>query len=136
MPSTTIRKRRHRPRDAGGLVQEGWLETVLNRAGTTFRKLADADKQGLDETKAIELMLEQPSMIKRPVLAYGAGKADRRLQAGDLCSGVQTLGLARRAAEKGKDGTGVRVLSRPLTCPSWRTPRWNVACDAIANAGT
>jgi arsenate reductase (glutaredoxin) len=57
----------------GWCKKEGW-ETVLNRTGTTFRKLADADKQGLDETKAIKLMLEQPSMIKRPVLAYGAGK--------------------------------------------------------------
>ena len=45
----------------------GW-ETVLNRAGTTFRKLDDADKQDLDQEKAIALMLAQPSMIKRPVL--------------------------------------------------------------------
>jgi arsenate reductase (glutaredoxin) len=45
----------------------GW-ETLLNRAGTTFRKLPDADKAGLNETKAIKLMLAQPSMIKRPVL--------------------------------------------------------------------
>ena len=45
----------------------GW-ETVLNRAGTTFRKLPDADKTGIDEAKAIALMLAQPSMIKRPVL--------------------------------------------------------------------
>jgi arsenate reductase len=45
----------------------GW-EAVLNRAGTTFRKLADTDKQALDANKAIALMLEQPSMIKRPVL--------------------------------------------------------------------
>ncbi|EJL27186.1 transcriptional regulator, Spx/MgsR family [Caulobacter sp. AP07] len=48
----------------------GW-ETLLNRAGTTFRKLPDADKQGLDEAKAIALMLAQPSMIKRPVLDLG-----------------------------------------------------------------
>jgi arsenate reductase (glutaredoxin) len=48
----------------------GW-ETLLNRAGTTFRKLPDAKKEGLDELKAIALMLEQPSMIKRPVLARG-----------------------------------------------------------------
>ena len=48
----------------------GW-ETLLNRAGTTFRKLPDADKQGIDEAKAIELMLAQPSMIKRPVLVRG-----------------------------------------------------------------
>lgn len=47
--------------------QVGW-ETLLNRAGTTFRKLPDADKVGLSEAKAIELMLAQPSMIKRPVL--------------------------------------------------------------------
>lgn len=45
----------------------GW-ETVLNRAGTTFKKLADTDKADLNRTKAIELMLAQPSMIKRPVL--------------------------------------------------------------------
>ncbi len=44
---------------------------MINRAGTTFRKLADADKVSLNETKAIRLMLEQPSMIKRPVLERG-----------------------------------------------------------------
>jgi arsenate reductase len=49
----------------------GW-ETLLNRAGTTFRKLGDADKANLDERKAIALMLAQPSMIKRPVLELGA----------------------------------------------------------------
>ena len=48
----------------------GW-ETLLNHAGTTFRKLPDAAKEGLGEKKAIALMLEQPSMIKRPVLAVG-----------------------------------------------------------------
>ena len=45
----------------------GW-ETLLNRAGTTFRKLADVDKAALDESRAIALMAAQPSMIKRPVL--------------------------------------------------------------------
>ena len=45
----------------------GW-ETVLNRAGTTFRKLDDGAKTDFDREKAISLMLEQPSMIKRPVL--------------------------------------------------------------------
>ncbi|WP_201860246.1 ArsC family reductase [Microvirga soli] len=45
----------------------GW-ETLLNRAGTTFRKLPEADKSGLDEGRALALMLDQPSMIKRPVL--------------------------------------------------------------------
>jgi arsenate reductase len=48
----------------------GW-EMLLNRAGTTFRKLPDADKEGLNERKAIALMLAQPSMIKRPVLEAG-----------------------------------------------------------------
>jgi arsenate reductase len=48
----------------------GW-EVVLNRAGTTFRKLPDADKEKLTEKKAIALMLAQPSMIKRPVLDVG-----------------------------------------------------------------
>jgi arsenate reductase len=54
----------------------GW-QTVLNRAGTTFRKLVDADKQGLTEDKAIALMVEQPSMIKRPVI-----EADGKLEIG------------------------------------------------------
>jgi len=47
--------------------QLGW-ETLLNRAGTTFRKLPDAEKADLNEKKALALMLAQPSMIKRPVL--------------------------------------------------------------------
>jgi arsenate reductase len=51
----------------------GW-ETLLNRAGTTFKKLPDKDKAGLSEAKAIALMLKQPSMIKRPVLDAGGGK--------------------------------------------------------------
>ena len=51
----------------------GW-ETLLNRAGTTFRKLPDQDKDGLTEKKAIALMLAQPSMIKRPVLEAERGK--------------------------------------------------------------
>lgn len=45
----------------------GW-ETLLNRAGTTYRKLAEAERAGVDEARAIQLMLAQPSMIKRPVL--------------------------------------------------------------------
>jgi arsenate reductase len=45
----------------------GW-ETLLNRAGTTFRKLPEKDKASVTEKKAIALMLDQPSMIKRPVL--------------------------------------------------------------------
>ncbi len=52
--------------------QVGW-EVLLNRAGTTFKKLPDADKQGIDQAKAIALMLAQPSMIKRPVLEADGG---------------------------------------------------------------
>jgi arsenate reductase len=48
----------------------GW-EMLLNRAGTTFRKLPDAKKKDIDVRRAIALMLEQPSMIKRPVLEHG-----------------------------------------------------------------
>jgi len=48
----------------------GW-ERLLNRAGTTFRKLAEADRVDLDEGRAIALMVAQPSMIKRPVLTRG-----------------------------------------------------------------
>ena len=49
-------------------------ETLLNRAGTTFKKLPDKDKAGLTERKAMALMEAQPSMIKRPVLDLGGGK--------------------------------------------------------------
>lgn len=48
----------------------GW-DVVLNRAGTSFRKLPDAAKAPLDAAAAIELMLGQPSMIKRPILVAG-----------------------------------------------------------------
>jgi arsenate reductase (glutaredoxin) len=51
----------------------GW-ETLLNRAGTTFRKLPESEKANLDARKAVQLMLAQPSMIKRPVLVLGGGK--------------------------------------------------------------
>ncbi len=52
------------------MAEHGW-ETVLNRAGTTFRALPEADKTGLDAGRAVALMLAQPSMIKRPVLELG-----------------------------------------------------------------
>jgi arsenate reductase (glutaredoxin) len=50
----------------------GW-EALLNRAGTTFKKLPEADKTGLDQSKAIALMLAQPTMIKRPVVEHPGG---------------------------------------------------------------
>lgn len=54
----------------GWAKEVGW-EKLLNRAGTTFRKLPDADRDSLTEAKAIALMVAQPSMIKRPVLEAG-----------------------------------------------------------------
>ncbi len=54
----------------GWCRKAGW-ETLLNRSGTTFRKLPDADRTGLDEKTAVALMLGQPSMIRRPVLESG-----------------------------------------------------------------
>ena len=60
-----------RGRLEGWVRKAGW-ETLLNRAGTTFRKLPDRDKEGLTEAKAIQLMIANPSMIKRPVLEAGA----------------------------------------------------------------
>ena len=57
----------------GWAKKAGW-ETLLNRAGTTFKKLPDKDKESVTEKKAIALMLRQPSMIKRPVLELGGGK--------------------------------------------------------------
>ncbi len=55
------------------LKKTGW-ETLLNRAGTTFRKLPDVDKTDLHGEKAIALMLGHPSAIKRPVVELGGGK--------------------------------------------------------------
>jgi Spx/MgsR family transcriptional regulator len=57
----------------GWAKKAGW-EALLNRAGTTFRKLPESDKEGLTEAKAIRLMLAQPSAIKRPVLELSGGK--------------------------------------------------------------
>ena len=56
-----------KPTLEGWARKVGW-EVLLNRAGTTFKKLPDADKEGITEKKALLLMLAQPSMIKRPVL--------------------------------------------------------------------
>lgn len=56
---------------------QGWIDTLgweklLNRSGTTFRKLPDEQKDGLDAAKARALMLEQPAMIRRPVVEAGS----------------------------------------------------------------
>lgn len=65
----------------------GW-EVLLNRAGTTFKKLPEADKQAIDAEKAISLMLAQPSMIKRPVL-----DVEGRLTVGFKPEAYSALGL-------------------------------------------
>lgn len=57
---------------AGWMDRVGW-EALLNKAGTTFRKLPEDEKSGLDRDRAMRLMLEQPSMIRRPVLETGNG---------------------------------------------------------------
>src|SRR3954466_292982 len=62
-----------RARLEGWVKKAGW-ETLLNRAGTTFKKLPDKDKEGLTGKKAVALMLAQPSMIKRPVLELSGGR--------------------------------------------------------------
>lgn len=54
-------------------IEQAGLDTVLNRVGTTFRKLPDADKAGIDTAKAVALMVAQPSLIKRPIVEYPGG---------------------------------------------------------------
>lgn len=49
------------------------LDKILNRRGTTFRKLDDAQKADIDAPKAVALMVAQPGMIKRPVVEYPGG---------------------------------------------------------------
>lgn len=56
-----------------GWAETAGLDTVLNRAGTTFRKLSEADKADLGPDKAIALMVAQPSLIKRPVVEHDGG---------------------------------------------------------------
>ena len=63
-----------RERLRGWVAEHGW-ETILNRSGTTFRALPDEAKANVDAARAVELMLAQPGMIKRPVLDLG----DRRI---------------------------------------------------------
>lgn len=72
----------------GWAAELGW-EKLLNRAGTTFRKLPEADRQEIDEDKAVALMLAQPSMIKRPVFDLG----DRRLVGFKEPEWAQALGM-------------------------------------------
>lgn len=59
-------------RIAGWVELAGW-DVVLNRRGTTFRGLPDADKTGIDAVKAVSIMAANPSCIKRPVVEYSGG---------------------------------------------------------------
>jgi arsenate reductase len=54
------------------VAEKGW-EVVLNRRGTTFRQLPDADKADIDAAKAVRLMAAHPSTIKRPVVEHSGG---------------------------------------------------------------
>jgi len=54
-------------------IRQAGLDAVLNRAGTTFRKLPDADKAGIDAARAVALMVAQPSLIKRPIVEHPGG---------------------------------------------------------------
>ncbi|NMN03078.1 MULTISPECIES: arsenate reductase [unclassified Novosphingobium] len=56
-----------------GWVDQAGLDKVLNKAGTTFRKLPDADKTDLTTDKAVALMVAQPSLIKRPIVEHEGG---------------------------------------------------------------
>ena len=56
-----------------GWVEQAGLDKVLNKAGTTFRKLSEEAKADLDAAKAVALMVEQPSLIKRPIVEHSGG---------------------------------------------------------------
>lgn len=68
-----------------GWVKELGMEIVLNKRGTTWRKLADEDKDGLSEDQVIDLLMENPAMIKRPIMDFGS---------------VRTIGFAKKDQEQ------------------------------------
>ncbi|MDJ0642417.1 MAG: arsenate reductase [Erythrobacter sp.] len=61
------------PANLAEWIADQGVDVVLNRRGTTFRKLSDADKADIDETKAVTLLQEHTSMIKRPVVVHSGG---------------------------------------------------------------
>ena len=89
----------------GWARKAGW-EKLLNRAGTTFRKLPDADKADLDQARAVALMVANPSCIKRPIVEH----------AGGLLVGFKADEWA----------TALLSISRPRCWPSWNgsPPDW------------
>ncbi|MFA6220592.1 MAG: arsenate reductase [Erythrobacter sp.] len=61
------------PAKLAAWIEARGLDAVLNRRGTTFRKLTEDQKAGIDTARAVALMVEQPGMIKRPVVEYPGG---------------------------------------------------------------
>lgn len=80
-----------RPRLEAWAREVGW-QTLCNRAGTTFRKLPDQEKRDLTETRALDLMVAHPSMIKRPVLVVSSGSDTSILVGFDPAAYAETLG--------------------------------------------
>ena len=81
------------------LAQCGW-ETLLNRKGTTWRQLApEVQARVVDAASARELMLEQASVIKRPVIAWPSGTVTVGLStaAGPCATRYPTLQSRKRA---------------------------------------
>ena len=104
----------------------GW-ETLLNRAGTTFKKLPDSDKEGLSEKKALALMLAQPSMIKRPVLEIG----------GKLLVGFKPDIYAKEVGAKSRiDGTENNKASGDFHEPMTRKPTTSVTPSDISRTAS
>ena len=74
--ASTIAFHDYKKEGASPAKLEAWIalhgvDTVLNRRGTTFRKLSDEEKADIDETKAVRLLEANPSMIKRPIVEHG-----------------------------------------------------------------
>ena len=61
------------PAKLAAWIEAEGVDTVLNRRGTTWRKLPDAEKEGIDRDRAVALMAAQPSLVKRPVVEYEGG---------------------------------------------------------------
>jgi arsenate reductase (glutaredoxin) len=64
------------PERLAGWIEAKGVDTVLNRRGTTFRKLDEAEKADIDAAKAVTLLQSHPSMIKRPIVEYGGEHGD------------------------------------------------------------
>jgi arsenate reductase (glutaredoxin) len=62
------------PEKLAAWIAAAGLDTVVNRKGTTYRKLSDAEKAATaDSHTAVALLVQQPSIIKRPIVEYSGG---------------------------------------------------------------